>query len=113
MRMALFAEYAVSGGNFADPENDSICPYTLEFARLMSQNGIEVYAMDSGNYCTVRIGGKNYVAVIGKTRCTLSEHLTLGKKGIIPLFIDTTELLLNPQKIIDRINLIKNGGSEI
>ncbi len=113
MRMALFADYAVSGGNFTDPENSCICPYTLEFARLMSQNGFDVYTMDSGSYCIIYIGGNSYAAIIGKKRCTLSEHLVLRKKGVVPLFIDTTELLLNPQKIIDRINSIKNGGGVI
>ncbi len=113
-KIALFAEYAYSKGFFINPYENSYDEYALEFARLMSENGFSVYTVNSGRFASVKIGGRYYAAIIcSDSNSPMYEAKILSKKGFIPLFIDSTELLLNPHKILDRINSIKNGGSEI
>lgn len=111
-RFALFAEYALCGGSFLIPEDTRYSEYTSEFISLMSASGFKTYTVNSGNIPAVCIGGRYYAAIIDDSGIAPVYNACVAVKcGATPIFIDSCELLLNPNKVIDRINSIGKGES--
>lgn len=111
--LALFNEYAISGGRMVScsiAENSAGLyePFLSEFCRIASENGFCVYTADGGKYAVLSIGGREYGAVIESSAAnSVHSGRILKESGIAPIYIDRADVVLNPNKIADRIKTIE------
>ncbi len=105
--MFLLADSVYGNGkNISKIGGGLYAPLVLEFCRLMSENGFEVKTQDG--FPVVSAGGKDYGIIIGdKGFNEAYKAKILEEKGLKAEFVGSSELILNPNKVISRIKSLE------
>jgi len=107
-----FAGLARSGGKMIrggkEDSYEVYDKYLLEFCRIMTENGIDVRTVEYGRRAVVTLGEKEYAVITENAAAGAAfERSRLKRAGYDTVFVDETDIVMNPAKIVEMIKKLK------
>ncbi len=82
--------------------------YLIEFCRLMSENGIKVRVSENRKTAVVTVGECEYAVITENVLAGAAyERARLKRAGYDTLFVDKTDIVMNPAKVVDKIRKLE------
>lgn len=107
-----FAGIACSGGKMIrggkEDSYEVYDKYLLEFCRIMTENGFDVRTAEYGRRAIVTLDEKEYAVITENAAAGAAfERSKLKRAGYDTVFVDKTDIVMNPAKIVDTIKKLK------
>lgn len=113
-RLARFCTFAAHGGTVLRCRRRNVGiydAYCTAFCRLMTENGIGIKTAFSGRIPVIAAGDKEYAVLIPDAAEDYADR-RLADAGLAPVRIDGADILLDPQKVLERVRELMDDGHE-